>query len=154
MMGLDDVDKSMVMALAVASGMLAQFPAGWLADHMDRGRLLSLLTACATLAAVLPLVSNHASVLFVFAIAYGAATFPLYAVGVARTSEVLDQTERTSAAAMMIVAFNVGAVVAPLALSNATAALGSQAYFLLLSIPQAAFAIAASSRRKPGTTQA
>lgn len=147
MMGLADVDKSLVMALAVASGMLAQFPAGWLADHMDRSRLLALLTICATMAALLPLLVDGPSILFAFAVAYGAATFPLYAIGVARTSEVLDQSERTSAAAMMIVAFNIGAVVAPLALANVTASLGPQAYFLLLAMPLGAFALAALAHR-------
>jgi len=141
MMGLSDIDKSLVMSLAVASGMLAQFPAGWLADHMDRGRLLLLLTTVAMVAALLPLMGTGPIMLYAFAIAYGAATFPLYAIGVARTSEELGQDERTSAAALMIVAFNIGAVLAPLAIANVIAVLGPHSYFLLLAAPQSLFAL-------------
>ena len=141
MLGLGDMDKSLVMSLAVASGMLAQFPAGWLADHMDRGRLLLLLTFGATLAALLPLLGTGPAMIYAFAIAFGAVTFPLYAIGVALTSEALGQDERTSAAALMIVAFNIGAVIAPLAIANTIAGLGPYSYFLLLAVPQALFAL-------------
>jgi len=149
MLGLSDVDKSLFMALAVAGGMIAQLPVGWLADHMDRGRVLLLLTASAALAAAIPLVGEGRLVLFAAALGYGAATLPLYAIGVARVSEVLGQEERTSAAAWMIILFNIGAVVAPLVQANATAAWGPLAFFALLAVPQALFALAALSQSAP-----
>lgn len=142
MLGLSDIDKSLFMALAVAGGMIAQMPIGWLADHMDRSRVLLLLAAAAALAAAIPLVAEGRVALFAAALGYGAATLPLYAIGVARVSEVLGQDERTAAAAWMIILFNIGAVVAPLVQANATAAWGPLAYFALLAIPQALFALA------------
>ena len=142
MLGLSDIDKSIFMALAVLSGMASQFPAGWLADHWDRRLVLLALSATAMLAALAPLMTTGTPVLFGFAIVFGAATFPLYAVGVARVSEVLAQDERTSASAWMIIVFDIGAVVAPLVLASASAVQGAGGYFLVLTIPQAAYALA------------
>ena len=154
MLGLSDIEKSLFMALVVLSGMAAQMPAGWLADHMDRRVVLLLLTSGATLAALLPFAGEGSANLFAFALLFGAATFPLYAIGVAKVSDVMDQNERTAAAAWMIILFDIGAVMAPLALANGAAAWGPKAYFMLMAIPQALFAMAiiiqlASSFRKP-----
>jgi len=142
-MGLSDIDKSLFMALAVLSGMASQLPAGWLADHLDRRLVLLVLSTGAALAALVPLVGAGSTMLFAFAILYGAATFPLYAVGVARVSEVLHQNERTAASAWMIIVFDIGAVIAPLALATSSASLGASGYFLLLALPQAIYALAA-----------
>lgn len=141
MMGMSDLDKSLFMALAVLSGMAAQLPAGWLADHWDRRLVLFALSATAALAALIPVAGMGTLPLFAFAIVFGAATFPLYAVGVARISDVLQQSERTAASAWMIILFDIGAVIAPLALASATAAQGASGYFLLLALPQAAYAL-------------
>jgi predicted MFS family arabinose efflux permease len=142
MLGLSDIDKSLFMALAVAGGMAAQLPVGWMADHMDRSRVLLLLTATAAIAAAIPLLGEGRVALFAAALGYGAATLPLYAIGVARASEVLGQDERTAAAAWMIILFNIGAVASPLALASATAWWGPLAFFVLMALPQAIFALA------------
>jgi MFS family permease len=142
MLGLSDIDKSLFMALAVVGGMAAQLPVGWMADHMDRSRVLLLLTATAAIAAAIPLLGEGRVALFAAALGYGAATLPLYAIGVARASEVLGQDERTAAAAWMIILFNIGAVASPLALASATAWWGPLAFFVLMALPQVFFALA------------
>jgi hypothetical protein len=48
-----------------------------------------------------------------------------------------DQSERTSASALMIIFFDIGAVIAPLALAQATAFGGAIAYFIVQALPQA-----------------
>lgn len=139
MIGLSDVDKSLFMALAVVSGMLSQLPAGWAADHMDRRIVLAGLSAMAAIFALVPVFEPGRTGLFAFAVLFGASTFPLYAVGVARISDVLGQSERTSASALMIIFFDVGAVLAPLLLAQATAIGGTSAYFIVQALPQALF---------------
>ncbi|MEQ1754156.1 MAG: MFS transporter [Micropepsaceae bacterium] len=140
MMGLSDFDKSIFLALAVVSGMAAQLPAGWLADHMDRRIVLIALTVAAAASALAASFNPDRWMLFTFAVTFGAATFPLYAVGVARVSEVLNQAERTSASALMIVFFDFGAIAAPMLMSYATAQSGATAYFIALAVPQILFA--------------
>lgn len=147
-LGLDDVDKSLFMTLVVVSGMLAQFPAGWLADHMDRARVLFVLALAASLGAALPLLDGGRMGLLAFAVVFGAATFPFYAIGVARISEALAQDERTAASAWMVMLFDVGAILAPFALSGATAAWGSSAYFAMIGLPLLAFALAILATRR------
>jgi MFS family permease len=133
----------MFMVLAIASGMAGQIPVGWIADHADRRLVLAGVTTVAGGAALFGLAGGEAWVLLAFAAVFGAATFPLYAVGVARANEMLQQSERTAASAAMIVFFEVGAIVAPLILSLATDAAGAPAYFVVMALPQFAFAVAA-----------
>ena len=52
------------------------------------------------------------------------------------------EDERTAAAAWRIILFNIGAVASPLAVANAAAAWGPLAFFVLMAIPQALFALA------------
>ena len=140
LVGLSDVDKAIFMALAVFSGMLIQVPVGYLSDHMDRRKLLLSLTSVAALAALVPAFHLSNTSLFAFSFAFGAATFPLYAVGVALASEGLEQSERTAASALMIVFFDLGGIGAPFIVSAATAEFGPQAYFVSQALPQLAFA--------------
>ena len=141
--GLSDFATSMFMVLAIASGMAAQVPVGWIADHADRRLVLAGVTAVAGGAALFGLAGSQTWVLLTFAAVFGAATFPLYAVGVARANETLLQSERTVASAAMIVFFEVGAIAAPLMLSLASDAAGTPAYFVVMALPQFAFAAAA-----------
>lgn len=143
MIGLGDFAKSLFMAVAILSGLLAQMPVGWLADHTDRRIVLFGMAAAATLAGVIGFMSETVAMLLIFAAVFGASTFPLYAVGVARANESLEQSERTAASAAMIVFFQVGAIVAPVLLSFATEAAGAKAYFAVMAAPHLVFAVAA-----------
>jgi MFS family permease len=143
LIGLDDFSKSMFMALAIVSGVVAQFPVASLADRMDRRLVLAAMAGVAALSSLIGLFEG-AWALMAFALMFGAATFPLYAVGVARVSERLEQSERTAASASMIVFFLLGAIVAPPLLSYAIALFGPAAYFIVLAVPHAGFAIVAA----------
>lgn len=148
LVGLDDFAKSMFMVLVVVSGMAAQIPGGYAADHWNRRLVLAGLAGFAGLAALVGLGGDE--LLYVFAFAFGAATFPLYAIAVALTNEVLEQNQRTAASAAMIVFFQVGAMVAPPLLSYATALGGPAFYFVVLALPQFAFALTAWAQRAGG----
>lgn len=141
--GFDDFAKSLFMALAIVSGMLAQMPIGWLADHADRRFVLAAMAAVAGGAALLGLLGSEMWIMFAFAVLFGGSTFPLYAVGVARTNEALMQSERTAASAAMIVFFTAGAIVAPLLVAYGMALAGAPAYFVVMAVPHVAFALGA-----------
>lgn len=143
LIGLSDGAKSLFMVLAIVSGMLAQFPIGSLADRMDRRRVLAMMAGAAGVFALAGVVSLDFPALMIFAVGFGAATFPLYAVGVARVNERLKQSERTAASAAMIAFFLIGAIVAPPLLSYAIALFGPAAYFVVLAVPHALFAMLA-----------
>jgi MFS family permease len=128
-------------------------PAGWAADHVDRRLVLAGLSAVASISALAAAIApGHAS-LFAFALLFGAATFPLYAVGVARISDVLGQSERTAASALMIIFFDVGAVSAPLLLAQAAAIGGATAWFIVQAVPQVLFSAAVLQSTFRGSTQ-
>jgi MFS family permease len=141
--GFDDFAKSLFMALAIVSGMLAQMPIGWLADHVDRRLVLAAMAAVSGGAALLGLLGSEMWIMFTFAVLFGGSTFPLYAVGVARTNDTLLQSERTAASAAMIVFFTAGAIVAPPLVAYGTALAGAPAYFVVMAVPHVAFALGA-----------
>jgi len=142
LVGLSDFAKSMFMVLAIVCGMIAQFPVGSVADGMDRRSVLAAMAFTAAVASLAGFWDGGLG-LMLFAAIFGAATFPLYAVGVARVSERLQQSERTAASASMIVFFLLGAIVAPPLLAYAMALFGPHAYFVALALPHLAFAITA-----------
>lgn len=152
MLGLSDFAKSIFMVLVIVSGIVAQFPIGSLADRMDRRRVLAAMAAAAALSTVAGLAGGVVA-LMTFAVGFGAATFPLYAVGVARVGERLEQSERTAASAAIIVFFLFGAIVAPPVLTYAIALVGPHGYFAMLALPHVAFALAALATRRKGTVQ-
>lgn len=152
LIGLSDFAKSIFMTLAIVSGVIAQFPVASLADHRDRRLVLAAMAGVAALATLAGLLEGELA-LMVFAVAFGAATFPLYAVGVARVSERLEQSERTAASASMIVYFLMGAIVAPPLLAYAIALFGPHGYFIALALPHAGFAIAAALTARPKAPQ-
>lgn len=145
MQGFSDFEKSMFMALAVIGGMLAQIPVGWFADHHDRRWVLVALTVSGATIALLTAWMQMPVLTYAFAFIFGAATLPLYAVGVARINEVLAQSERTSASAGMIAFFEFGAILAPVISAVAMDNSGPTAFFVVLAVPQALFAVFALS---------
>ena len=140
--GLSDFEKSMFLALAIVSGMITQFPIASAADRMDRRLVLAAMAGVAALTTLAGYFDGTLA-LMLFAVGFGAATFPLYAVGVARVSERLQQSERTAASAAMIVFFLAGAIVAPPLLAYAVALFGPGAFFVVLGAPHLAFGAAA-----------
>jgi len=150
-LGLDDFSKSMFMALAVVAGMAAQVPMGWVADHADRRLVMAAMGVAAFAAAMLGLIGQDVWVLLAFAVLFGAMTFPLYAVGVARVNDRLHQAERTAASAAMIVYFQGCAMLAPPLLSYATEIAGAPGYFVVQGLPHLLFAIACLAALRSST---
>jgi len=138
-LGLSDGEKSLFMVVAIVGGMVTQIPIGSMADRMDRRRVLSMMAAAAALASLVGLIGSGLVTLLLFAATFGAATFPLYAIGVARVNERLQQSERTAASAGMIISFLVGAIAAPPLLAYAIELFGPAGYFAVLAVLHAVF---------------
>jgi MFS family permease len=140
--GLDDLNKSLFMALPIIGGVIAQFPLGWLADHHERRVVLGGMGIAAVLFAVGGAVSSPGLSLLIAIAGFGAMSFPLYAVAVALTNEVLSQDHRIAASASVVVYFGIGAVVGPSAVSMAMDAWGPEGFFLSQGLVQGIFAAA------------
>jgi MFS family permease len=154
--GLDDWNKSLFMALPIVGGLVAQFPLGWLADHGERRLVLAGMGLAAVLFAAGGALAAPGAALLIAVTGFGAMTFPLYAVAVALTNEVLSQDHRIAASASVIVFFGLGAIAGPTVTTMTMDSWGSSGFFSAQGIVEAVFAAAVllsftQLRRRPAT---
>ncbi len=103
------------MSVAVAGGASAQWPVGRLSDRLDRR--WAILAACggAFLAAVALGLLRHRSwpAELALAAAFGAASFPLYALCVAHANDHAASGEFVQTSGGLLASFGIGAVIGP-----------------------------------------
>jgi MFS family permease len=145
-MALTRWEVSVFMALTVLGGLCAQFPLGHWADHSSRAKVLSLMGAGGALVCLFAFLLSDGDValLWLLALTYGAATFPIYAIAAALAGEPLEQHERIAASASMVWIFGIGATVAPILGAQAMAAGGPPALFAVAAMSLAAMVLSLS----------
>jgi MFS family permease len=107
---------ALVMSATVLGGAIGQYPIGRISDRMDRGRLLGWVAFAAAVTSVAVILASALSmwVLLAAAAAWGALSFPLYAVAVAQANDHAEPTEYVEVSSGMLFAYAAGAVVGPL----------------------------------------
>lgn len=133
---------SALMTALILSGLLLQFPLGWLSDRYDRRAVIAgtALLAAATAAAITVYVASrlatggfdwadHGTVLLLLATLFGALTATLYPLGVAYANDYLGPRERVQAAAGLVLAYGLGSVSGPLLAAGAMAVAGPSGLF-------------------------
>ena len=114
--GMDTGQVAVFMAAAVASGLVFQWPVGWLADRMSRVGLIrfnSLMLALLTL----PLWGWWPLpywLLVVFSCLFGIILFTLYPVAAAFANDNVDPDRRVGLSAILYMVYGLGACVGPL----------------------------------------
>ena len=112
-----DIDAvALVMSATVLGGAIGQWPIGRLSDHMDRGILLGWVSFGACILSVAVILSSALSLgfLLVAAAAWGALSFPLYAVAVAQANDHAQPSEYVEVSSGLLFAYAAGAVIGPL----------------------------------------
>jgi MFS family permease len=145
-MALTRWEVSVFMALAILGGLCAQFPLGHWADHSSRAKVLSLMGAAGAFVCLCSFLVSDGDValLWLLAVTYGAATFPIYAIAAALAGEPLQQDERVAASASMVWIFGIGATIAPILGAQAMAAGGPPALFAVAAMSLAAMVLSLS----------
>ncbi len=116
-MGLSADQVAVFVATAVASGLLAQWPIGWLADRINRSNMIRLnAVALAVLAVALWgwWVPPY-WLLLVFASLSGILQFTLYPLGAAFANDNVDPERRVGLSAILLMVYGMGACIGPLA---------------------------------------
>lgn len=104
------------MSLCILGGGLVQWPLGWLSDKVDRRVLIIVISFIGGGAsvAIAYFGVNQPSLIFYFALFFGAATFPLYAISVSHTNDFVEPSERVLVSGTLLMVYGVGAVIGPL----------------------------------------
>ncbi len=118
---------SALMTALILSGLLLQFPVGWLSDRLDRRAVIAAVALFAAVAgvAISALVgvqrlgdgfawTDHGVALLALATLFGALIATLYPLGVAYANDYLGPDERVQAAGGLVLAYGLGSVGGPL----------------------------------------
>jgi len=104
------------MSVAIAGGVVLQWPLGRFSDRIDRRLALSLISATAALAALanllLPDVGGAAAMVVIFV--FGGMSFTLYPIAVAHLVDYVDRDQLLAASSTVLLLNGVGSAVGPL----------------------------------------
>lgn len=115
--GLDTRGVATFIGITVLGGALAQWPFGRVSDQLDRRLVLAISSGLSAITGLLLFLAtrhwNEAILLFAFA--FGASTFPIYAVAVAHVNDLITTESFVEVSAGLLFLNGVGAVIGPLA---------------------------------------
>ena len=133
--GLSPGNIAFFLAAFVLGGVLAQVPAGLVADRYDRRWVMIGLSVLAILSCWLLIAFSVTGVTAAFVTAgiFGFATFPIYSVAAAHAHDFAKDEERVDLSAALMFFFAAGAIISPWTASKLIELFGPEAMFLFVS---------------------
>ncbi len=153
--GMSTLEAGRFMAMGVLSGLVMQWPFGWLSDRFDRRHVVAGIAISASVAALALAVGallGASQWLFVLAAAFGGFSFALYPQAVAHANDYAEPHTLVSMSAGLLLANGLGAMASPLVAGLAIDAFGPPALFVMIGVVSGAlgaFAIYRMGRRDP-----
>lgn len=151
--GLSNSQVAVFLAASVATGLLAQWPLGWLADRMNRV-LMIRISAMVLLLLAVPLWgwgwTFSFTALVAFSCAFGALQFTLYPLGAAFANDNVEQERRVGLSAILYMVYGLGACVGPLVAGLLMRELDSSMYFVFVSVCAAILVLVIRPQRVTG----
>ncbi len=137
--GLTNEEVAIFLALAIVGGLVAQMPAGMIADRFSRRLTLigfSVLAIIICGAISLEVIDQIAGIPFVFwgSFLFGFATLPIYSICASHASDFAKQDEYLAMSASLIFFYAVGAVVAPTVAGSLIESYGPPAMFTFIMV--------------------
>lgn len=118
--GLNITDIAVFLMASIIGGLVAQWPAGALADRMNRRTVLMIFGVLATVTCLLMSTSIATSVIFghqlifTFAFLFGFTTFPIYSLAAAHANDFATSDQMLDLSASLIFFYAIGAIVSPI----------------------------------------
>ncbi len=155
--GLEQGEIALFLSAAVIGGAAAQFPVGWIADAMDRRRVLLGLSVLAILGCiwtVFAVAPGETTLIFLAAFVFGATTYPVYSVSAAYANDYAEPDFIVDLNAALIFFYSIGAIISPIATAWLVALLGPPALFAFAAVAHLALILFTlyrmTRRRGPG----
>lgn len=121
------------MTAGVIGGALAQWPVGFLSDKLGRRKTLAL-AASGGIAISAVIIFQSSSIggisLLLLGVAWGACSFPLYAVSVAHANDYTDPDDYVMVSSGLLLMYGAGAVIGPFVASAVMTVLGAGGMFI------------------------
>lgn len=112
--GYSEGHAALFVSALMLGGILLQYPLGYLADHMDRRRLLALCTAASIAGAGLtPVVIHHPPAIAVVLVFWGGLAMGIYTLGLTILGERFKGAELAGANASYVMLYALGMIAGP-----------------------------------------
>jgi len=151
---LSQSEVALFLTSAVIGGVAAQYPVGWIADKMDRRKVLVGLSVAAILGCltVAYLVGpGNLTVVFAGAFIFGATSYPIYSVSAAYANDFAEKDFVVELNAALIFFYSIGAIISPTVSAALIDAYGPSALFVFIAVAHLSlivFAVYRMSRRQ------
>jgi len=150
--GMPVSDLAIFVSSGILGGLVMQWPLGRLSDLFDRRSVLTAsIFVTAALGAVLAFVPGLAFwPLVILAGAYGGVAVTLYSIAVAHANDHIEPGDLVAASAGLLLAYSLGAVIGPIAATNAMELVGSWGFYgfgVVVAIAVGLFALWRMTRR-------
>jgi len=134
--GLSADQIGLFLGAYVLGGAFAQWPAGWLADRYDRRHVLIWFSVAAIAAcgATVGFAGFGIGAIFLAALVFGVATFPIYSISAAHAHDWAEDDQRVELSAALMFYYALGAIASPLVTSGLIAAYGPPALFVFVAV--------------------
>lgn len=144
--GLSQSGIAFFLTLAVIGGLLAQLPAGIIADRINRRVTLigfSILSVLACLMISWQFIDQIAGIPFIYigSFFFGFATLPIYSICASHASDFAEQDDMLALSASLIFFYAVGAVLAPTFAGYLIDTYGPSAMFTFIMVAHVALLI-------------
>jgi len=151
--GLSTAGVSLLMGVAVLSGLVLQWPVGHVSDFYDRLNVLTLLVSLVGVVSLALALLGDAGMLPLLILAglFGGVGATVYPVAVAHVTDYVSQQQLVSTSATLIKTYGVGATLGPLGAAILMALLGPEGLFLFIALVCAVAAVITGLRRRPAT---
>jgi MFS family permease len=133
--GMTSDQVGIFLAAGVLSGLLAQWPLGWLADRVNRAGLIRV-NSMILAALAIPLWGWWQFpfwALVAFSCAFGVLQFTLYPMGVAFANDNVDPERRVGLSAILFMVYGLGACFGPLIVGELMRAVSAGTFYVFLS---------------------
>ncbi len=146
--GLDWRSATMLLSIFTAGHMVLQLPLGWIADHVDRFRLLICLMGLTLAGAILlPILSDTRWPLWILLFFWGGMVFGLYTIALALLGERFPAGELAAANALFVMVYEAGSLAGPVLAGGAMDVMGRQGMPLVAGLVAAIFLMAIAGWR-------
>jgi MFS family permease len=139
--GMTEAEITWMVSLTYIAAMAAQYPIGWLSDHIDRRLLILGLSALgggvALAAVVLP---TPLWFILTTAAVVGGTSNPLYALLIAYANDYLEREDMAAASAGLLFINGLGAIAGPLVVGWMMDTMGAQGFWVIIAAVMLALA--------------
>lgn len=134
--GMTLTGVSYAACFTILGGFVLQWPIGQLSDKTDRRKVISFIGfAAAIIAAITIFVSAQSEILiFILLAAFGGFSFTVYPLGIAHSSDSVEEKDLISITALLSIAYSVGSIIGPVIASYFMDFLGPKGIFIYSTI--------------------